>query len=227
MIDGAQLALYLRDNPDFFSAHSELLRDLKLTHPQPGGPVISLVERQLHGLRERIAQLEHQLADLMTYGTENDRISDKVHRLALALIGAGHYEPAREILFSSLQEDFLVPHVALRLWRATASGDAVTDMFAPPSDPVFAPVSPGLRQQVGELHQPCCAAPDNAEVLGWFGEGAHVRSMVLVPLQQQRETTGLLVLGSPEAERFYPGMGMLYIGRIGELASAAFRSAVA
>ena len=57
MIDGEQLALFLRDNPDFFDAHGELLRELKLSHPQPGGPVVSLVERQLHALRERIAQL--------------------------------------------------------------------------------------------------------------------------------------------------------------------------
>lgn len=228
MIDGEQLALFLRDNPDFFDAHGELLRELKLSHPQPGGPVVSLVERQLHALRERIAQLERQLAELMAYGTENDRISDKVHRLALALIGVEHYQHAREILFSSLQEDFLVPHVALRLWRpAAVAADPAGAPFALPADPVFAPLGADLRQQIEALHQPCCAAADHAEVADWFGQGAHVRSMVLVPLRQQRETVGLLVLGSPEAERFYPGMGMLYIGRIGELASAAFRSAVA
>jgi uncharacterized protein YigA (DUF484 family) len=32
---------------------------------------------------------------------------------------------------------------------------------------------------------------------------------------------GLLALGSEEPERFYPEMGTLYLGRIGELAAAA------
>jgi uncharacterized protein YigA (DUF484 family) len=35
------------------------------------------------------------------------------------------------------------------------------------------------------------------------------------------ECVGLLALGSAEAERFYAGMGTLYLGRIADLAAAA------
>ncbi|MHB1373235.1 MAG: DUF484 family protein, partial [Thauera sp.] len=40
-------------------------------------------------------------------------------------------------------------------------------------------------------------------------------------LREQGLCFGLLALGSAEAERFYPEMGTLYLGRIAELAAAA------
>ena len=59
-------------------------------------------------------------------------------------------------------------------------------------------------------------------MLSWFGESApHVRSVALMPLRRQTQVVGLLALGSEEPERFYPEMGTLYLGRIGELAAAA------
>jgi uncharacterized protein YigA (DUF484 family) len=35
------------------------------------------------------------------------------------------------------------------------------------------------------------------------------------------EGVGLLALGSPEPQRFYPAMGTVFLRRIGELATAA------
>jgi uncharacterized protein len=42
-----------------------------------------------------------------------------------------------------------------------------------------------------------------------------------MPLRVEGECVGLLALGSAEAERFYAGMGTLYLGRIADLAAAA------
>ena len=42
----------------------------------------------------------------------------------------------------------------------------------------------------------------------------------MIPLRT-KQTFGLLVLGSEEAQRFYPEMGTLYLKRLGELVSAA------
>ena len=125
---------------------------------------------------------------------------------------AGRFDVVRQALIGSLQEDFAVPHVALRLWGG-AMGRAETEFMA---------VSEAARAYAESLRHPHCGTPDNLEVLAWFGEAAlHVRSVALMPLRRHGQVFGLLALGSAEGERFYPGMGTLYLGRIGELAAAA------
>lgn len=206
------VARYLRDHPDFLSEHSELFTELTVPHPQHGGQAISLAERQLHALRDKIRQLEVKLAELIRFGEENDEISEKVHRFTVELLEAHGYESVRHALFTSMQEDFSVPHVALRIWNSVLAR----------SDEDFAPVGEGIRLFAGDLRHPYCGAPSNIEVLSWFGESApHVRSVALMPLRRQTQVIGLLALGSEEAERFYPEMGTLYLARIGDLAAAA------
>lgn len=208
------VARYLRDNPDFLAEHGELFTQLTVPHPQHGGQAISLAERQLHALRDKIRQLELKLAELIRFGEENDDISEKVHRLSLALLAARNHDAVRHALYNCLQEDFAVPHVALRLWDATA----------PRSEPEYAEVSEAARMYAAELRHPYCGAPGSIEIVGWFGEVApHVRSVALMPLRRQGHAFGLLALGSEESERFYPEMGTLYLGRIAELTAAALQ----
>ncbi len=205
------VARYLRQNPDFLAEHGELFTELTVPHPH-GGQAISLAERQLHALRDKIRQLEGKLAELIRFGEENDEIGEKVHRFSLALIEAADFEAVRHAVFHNMQEDFAVPHVALRIWNSVIAHEGED----------FTPVSEAARFFAGDLHQPYCGAPGNIEVVSWFGEVApHVRSVALVPLRRNAQVFGLLALGSEEVERFYPGMGTLYLGRIGELVSTA------
>jgi hypothetical protein len=85
---------FLQENPDFFDRNSALLTDLTVTHPN-NGQAISLTERQLIALRDRIAQLEDKFAELLSFGEENDAISEKVHRLSLSLLEAEDFESIR------------------------------------------------------------------------------------------------------------------------------------
>ena len=48
-----------------------------------------------------------------------------------------------------------------------------------------------------------------------------MRSQGLIPLRNAGGTIGMLALGSEDAQRFYSGMGTLYLERLGEMASAA------
>ena len=210
-MNAEDVARYLRDNPDFLAQHDELFTQLTVPHPQHGGQAISLAERQLHALRDKIRQLELKLAELIRFGEENDDISTKVHRLAVALLEAGSAEAARMVLFSSLQEDFSVPHVALETWGHPGAASRLSE---------------ALRRQCEALRGPYCGVPENMELLACFGEAApHVRSVALIPLRQQGGVFGVLALGSAEAGRFYPEMGTLYLGRIGDLTAAALAAA--
>lgn len=207
------VARYLKEHPDFLADHGELFTRLTVPHPH-GGQAISLAERQLHALRDRIRLLESKLAELIRFGEENDEIGEKVHLLTLALLEAEDYEELRQALFENLRDDFAVPNVALRVWNSVLSREGED----------FSAVTETLRFFAGDLRHPYCGAPANLEVIEWFGAIApHVRSVALVPLRRDAQVFGLLALGSEEAERFYPEMGTLYLARIGDLVASALR----
>ncbi|MBW7862530.1 MAG: DUF484 family protein [Rhodocyclaceae bacterium] len=207
------VANYLREHPDFLSEHGELFTQLTVPHPH-GGQAISLAERQLHALRDKIRLLEGKLSELIRFGEENDEIGEKVHRLSLALLEADRFEALRHALFHSLREDFAIPHVAMRIWNSVLSREGEE----------FLPVPDAVRFFAGDMRQPYCGPPGNLDVLEWFGEASpHVRSVALVPLRRDARTFGLLALASEETERFYPEMGTLYVSRIGDLTSSALQ----
>src|SRR5689334_19300356 len=116
------LARFLRANPTFFDQNPELLESIHVPHPY-GGRAIALSERQTVALREKLRALEGRLAELMRIGEENDAISEKVHRLAAALVGARDFPALVRSLYFHLREDFAVPHVALRVWGRAVPGD--------------------------------------------------------------------------------------------------------
>lgn len=211
-MNASDVARYLNEHPDFLVEHGELFCRLTVPHPH-GGQAISLAERQLHALREKIRLLEGKLAELLRFGEENDEIGEKVHRMTLALLEAGDYGGLRVALFENLRDGFSVPHFALRLWSGIRrDGDD------------FCEVSEALRLFADELRHPYCGPPTNLEILEWFGEvGPHVRSVALIPLRRESQAFGLLALGSEESERFYPEMGTLYLSRIGDLVASSLR----
>lgn len=215
-MNAEEVARYLREHPDFLNDHHELFAALTVPHPQHGGQAISLAERQLHALRDKIRALEVKLVELIRFGEENDDISTKVHRLSVALLQAGSVNAVRATLVNALRNDFAVPHVSLKLWGPGAeTPEGVTAMDS-------LPVSEAARRQIDALRHPYCGAPESMEMAGWFGEAApHIRSLALMPLRDGGAAFGLLALGSEEGERFYPEMGTLYLSRIGELAAAA------
>ncbi len=217
-MDAEEVARYLEDNPLFFEQYPDLLTRLAIPHPQTG-QTIPLVERQVLSLRERGKALETKLAELIRFGEENDAISEKMHRLVLALLAAASLDTLIATLYYHLREDFQVPHAALRLWAAGAEEAQQRSEFAAASE--------ALKQFAASLAQPYCGPGANAEALSSFGEAApHVRSAAFMALREpgaagaQGVCIGLLGLGSEDPLRFYPEMGTLYLKRLGEIASA-------
>jgi uncharacterized protein len=203
------LARFLRANPQFFDHHPELLEAIQVPHPY-GGRAIPLAERQAVALREKARTLEGRLAELLANGTQNDAISEKVHRLAVALVGARDFPALMRSLYFHLGEDFAVPHVALRVW-----GKAVPADFEEAK-----PVGEREREQAALMGAPHCGPAQGNAFTAWFGDAAeHMRSLALVPLGETA-VFGVLALGSEDPKRFYPEMGTLYLRRIGELCAA-------
>ncbi len=198
------VARYLQEHPQFFEGHLDLLETIMLPHPH-GGRTISLSERQLVALREKIKALEHKLHELLTFAKEHDELQLKVHHFTCALFAARDLEAARNIALDELRERFAVPHVAMHVWE-TAPPSAEVLTF---SDQTPHPVC---------LHHSVYDTPD------WFGEAAaHLRSFAYLPLRDGQHSMGLLILASEDAQRFYPEMGTLFLQRIAEIVSAALK----
>ena len=81
------VADYLKDNPAFFEQYADLMAQIFVPHPH-GGRTISLSERQLLTLRERVKELEKKLHELIEYAKENDGLQEKLHLFTVALFGA-------------------------------------------------------------------------------------------------------------------------------------------
>src|SRR2546430_11328915 len=117
-----EVAVFLRTNPQFFDKHPELLESIHVPHPY-GGRAIPLAERQTVALREKLKLAEGKLGELIQFGEENDAISEKVHRLATALVGSRDFPALAQTLYFHLREDFAVPHIALRVWGKAVPAD--------------------------------------------------------------------------------------------------------
>lgn len=203
------VAQYLEQHPEFFAEHAQLLTRIQVPHPRGTG-AIPLSERQVLSLREQNRALESKLAELIQFGEQNDDISQRVHRLAVALMAAGDLAELIERCCRAVRDDFGVPHAALRLWRGEGEGDA------------FDATSPELQAYAAALPRPFCGPNANFEAVAWFGEAAPlVRSVAFIPLRDGGATFGMLAMGSEDPERFYTDMGTLYLERIGDLTSAA------
>ena len=207
MMKPEEVAQYLQEHPQFFNEYADLLADIQISHPQDD-KVISLNERQVISLRERNRVLQDKLLELISFGEENDAIGEKMHRLAIALLAVSSLDELFNALYFSLKEDFAVPLVALRLWNISSSAGSHAE---------FTLVSDDVRTIAESLPQPYCGNHVADEIKQWFGEGAeHLHSFAMIPLNTN-QTIGLLVLGSPDVERFYPEMGTLHLKRLGEL----------
>jgi uncharacterized protein YigA (DUF484 family) len=215
-LDDVAVARFLRADPQFFERNLKLLDEIALPDPH-GGAAISLAERQQAALREKTRSLEGKLAELVEFGEANDAIGARVHRLTLAILAAADLQSLLAGMVGSLRDDFQVPHVAIRLWADVFDGvDA--DLAE------FSAVAADFRSWVAGLATPYCGHRPDVELADWFGaaaeNGAALKSFALIPLRDEHPL-GVLVLASEDEQRFYSGMGTLFLQRIGEILSAA------
>ncbi|MCL4185552.1 MAG: DUF484 family protein [Burkholderiaceae bacterium] len=209
-----EVARFLRDNPQFFEAHAELLASITVPHPH-GGRAISLHERQLEVLREKVRAHELRLAELLRIGQENDAITEKLQRWTRQLLLAPDAAQLPDIVLDGLRTVFSVPRVAMRLWGLR---EAWLDLEC------AQPVPVDVITFTNGMTQPFCGPNTGSRAAAWLPEGgADTRSIALLPLRKgiDPQAFGLIVLGSADPDRFTAAMGTTFLERIGETASAA------
>ena len=212
-ITEADIANYLAQTPGFFERHAELLGSVQLTSPH-GQRAVSLQERQMEMLRDKIKGLEHKIIEMIRNGQDNVVIADKLHRWTRSLMLTPQPSELPEVLVRELLHHFLIPQGGIRVWGAA-------EAFA--TLPFAQTVGDDVKSFSGSLTVPYCGVNSGFEAAQWLEEPRSAMSMALIPLREAGVTAafGMLVLASPDPTRYTADMGTEFLVRIGELASAA------
>ncbi|PUE11603.1 hypothetical protein B9Z51_04775 [Limnohabitans sp. T6-5] len=206
------IADYLVNTPDFFERHASLLATVQLTHPQ-SHRAVGLQERQAQMLRDKIKGLEHRIMDMIRHGNENMILTDKLHRWSCDLLVTPPAQRAESAL-ENIRELFQVPQLALRLWSLGAEHA---------SAPYAQGVTESLQSLAVSLETPYVGPNSGYEAVQWLTEPAQAASLALLALRPApgQPPFGLLILASPDPQRFNSQMGTDLLERLGELAGAA------
>ena len=207
------IANYLANNPGFFERHAELLSSIQLTSPH-GQRAVSLQERQMEMLRDKIKGLEGKIIEMIRHGQENVAIADRLHRWTRALMLTANAGDVPGTLTRELMHQFMIPQSGIRLWGAA-------DAFA--ALPFATPVSADVKSLAASLTLPYCGVNSGFEAAQWLDDPASAMSIAMIPLRHGAgiEAFGMLVLASPDPTRYTAEMGTEFLQRIGELASAS------
>ena len=216
------IANFLVHTPDFFERHAELLATVRLTSPH-GARAVSLQERQAEMLREKIRALELRLMEMVRHGTDNEVLIERQQRWVKSLLMVAAPRELPQTLVQQIERDFLVPQVALRVWD-------VAEAYR--SESFAQGVSEAVRDYAAGLTAPYVGFKPDIVPADWLAEPEAVQSVAVLALRatraedtahsaQSQPAVGLLVLASPDPQRYHEGMGTAFLERLGDLASAA------
>lgn len=209
-----EIAAWLRRHPNFLQQFPDLA--ISLVVPREQGSAASLASYQLEILREKNRELSRRLQELFGNAQENERLAVRTHQLTLALMRQSSAADTARAMTAALAEDFNGDLVRMVLFAPTAGlDDADWLQIIAAEDSRLAPFRDCLKE--GE---PICGRlqPEKNALL-YAIRADEVQSSALLPLPG----LGLLAVGSREQNRFYPGMGTLFLRMMGEAFAAAMR----
>lgn len=211
----SDIAEYLCNNPGFFQRNQELLTSLQLGSAH-GQRVVSLHERQAEMLREKIKVLENRLVSLIRHGSENSVTTNRLLDWATSLHLIHDPTALPDAICEDLKTRFMVPQVAIRVW-------GVANSYV--HEPFAQDVNDDIKSFASSLSNPYCGMHVGVEAVRWLEEPLLAASLALIPLRDIEKSNapafGLLVLASPDANRYQDDMATDYLEHIGNMASTA------
>ncbi|TZF81992.1 DUF484 family protein [Cognatilysobacter lacus] len=207
-----EIAAWLRRHPEFLRQFPDLAGSLVV--PRESGPAASLASYQLEVLREKNRELTRRLHELSANAQENERLSVRIHQLTLGLMRQTSAVDTLSAMAASLAEDFNGDIVRIVLFKPVAGiePNEWLDVIGPGDMrfKAFADFLAGDEPLCGRLQ------PAKHDVL--YGERVDdVQSTALFPAQG----LAMVAVGSGDPNRFYPGMGTLFLRMMGEAFAAA------
>lgn len=207
-----EVATWLRRHPRFLQQFPDLA--ISLVVPRDEGPAASLASYQLEVLRDKNRELARRLQDLFGNAQENERLTVRTHQLTLALMRQGTAADTLRAMAASLAEDFNGDLVRMVLFKPVAGLDEADWLQVMPSDDARLH---SFRDCMGAGEPLCGRLQPEKHVVLYGPRAEDVQSTALLPLPG----IGLVAVGSRDPNRFFPGMGTLFLRMMGESLTAA------
>ncbi|HEY0963181.1 MAG TPA: DUF484 family protein [Pseudomonadales bacterium] len=212
----AAVAAWLRQHPDFFHRHGDLL--LALSIPHESGKAISLLERQVAVFRERQSSLQDQIHEFIGNARNNDNLFEKTRLVVLDILRAENFAALVGLMTERLRADFDASASALVFVSDGSGGPTAVTRLGTAS----------VRAALGELfakQRTYCGALNLVQQQLLFPEqSAPIVSAAIVPLHLPEESTirkqyglPLLLIGSTRDQHFNSSLDTLFLDFIGEV----------
>jgi uncharacterized protein YigA (DUF484 family) len=209
-----EVVRYLRDRPEFFERHLDLLADMILPHDS--GTAISLLERQLSVLRDQRDDNRKKLNQLIITAQKNETLNNHINELLLDLLDASNLEEVIDTVVKRLANDIDAEAVVVRLFDNGSKALKALPDVVDWSEPVM-----GAFEKVIKGRRPVCGSLKPGQLDALFSDQSdNIRSAALIPLIEDTSNSkayGLLAIGSPDHQRFRADMGTVFLTQLGKV----------
>jgi uncharacterized protein YigA (DUF484 family) len=209
-MDASAVASYLRENPDFFNQHSELLADIELAHNC--GQATSLIERQTQVLRHKIQDSAARMTDILTTARRNDVQFEKTKRLVIELAAASDLNTLTQALKDSFTGEFHANAVHLALFSLLQTTDNHPNLSSAKSlneNTHWAEI-----QQLAEKNWAYCQLFKGPAMAHLFPAHDKLQSSAIVPLYIDDKAIGVLIIASDSADHYNDQLDTLFLNHV-------------
>jgi len=211
-----EVAAFLRRHPRFLQQFPDLA--ISLVVPREEGSAASLASYQLEVLRDKNRELSRRLQELFGNAQENERLSVRTHQLTLALMRQNSPADTLRAMAATLAEDFngdLVRLVVFQPQPVAGLDDTEWLQVIAQDDARLQP----FRDCLADGEPLCGRLQPEKHALLYGVRAEEVQSTALLPLPG----VGLIAVGSRDTNRFFPGMGTLFLRMMGESLATALK----
>lgn len=205
------IANFLQNNPSFFQDHADVFAELSIPNPNSSG-AIPLVQRQLLTLREQNSALKGQLTGLIENASGNQRISQLLIQWCSLMLSENDANEMPKKIIQGIANIFELSDIYLKLWnldRLPLSKEENIDIN-------------NIKQFASNNKKPICGPISiNTDIASLLPKQTQSMAVIPLTLPSDKQSIGLLILGSPDINRFTIDMGVDFLETISALASAA------
>ena len=181
-LDPKDVEIFLLENLDFFKDREALISELKFNHSSAGS-ASSLLERQIHRLRDEQKELMDLLSSFMKTASLNEDLFNKSKDLTLSILGSTSKEGITKIVRQTFLEKFNVDVCELSFYENKQIEDLENKT--------------GFSLHKGAIH----CGPYAKEKISTIFKNQEVQSMVLSVFISGKKI-GILALGSFDRSKY-------------------------
>jgi uncharacterized protein YigA (DUF484 family) len=181
-LDPKDVEIFLLKNLDFFKDRESLISELKFNHSS-AGTASSLLERQIHRLRDEQKELMDLLSNFMKTASLNEDLFNKSKDLTLNIIGSTSNKEITKTVKQAFLEKFNVDVCELSFYE----NEEIEDLEN----------KTGLSLHKGAIH----CGPYAKEKISTIFKNQEVQSMVLSVFISGKKI-GILALGSFDRSKY-------------------------